>query len=187
MQRLATVGGVAASIILIVLGIASVVIGAKGKSEVRDEIKSENIVGTPDMSPDLIEATQDQEIPDCDVAEKPIETGDDARCFADYIRVHALEDTGGKTYAELPRFLDKQGNPTEDEAAAAIDPESGEPQENPIRDIWVSGTAFTTALNTSFFAEQVAMFGIAMGIAMILIGIGFLMLIWFGALRTPAR
>jgi hypothetical protein len=187
MQRIATIGGIAASVILIVLGIASVIVGANGKSEVRDEIKSENIVGTPDMSPDLIEATQGQEIPDCDVAEQPIETGDDARCFADYIRVHALEDTGGKTYAELPRFLDENGNPTSDEGAAAIDPESGEPQENPIRDIWVSGTAFTTALNTSYFAEQVALFGVAMGIAMILIGIGFLALIWFGPLRSPAR
>ncbi len=186
MQRLAMVGGLAASALLILLGTASVIVGAKGKGEVRDEIKAENIVGTPDMSPDLIEATQGQEIPDCDVADEPIETGDDARCFADYIRVHALEDTGGKTYAELPRFLDEQGNPTEDEAAAAIDPESGEPQENPIRDIWVSGTAFTTALNTSYFAEQVALFGIVVGIAMILIGIGFAVLIWFGPLR-PGR
>jgi len=187
MKRTATYGGLAASIVLILLGIGSVVVGAKGKNQVRDEIKSENIVGTPDMSPDLIEATQGQDIPDCDVADEPIETGDDAQCFADYIRIHALEDTGGKTYAELPRFLDKQGNPTEDEAAAAVDPESGEPQENPIRDIWVTATGFTTALNTSSFAEQVALFGIVMGIAMILIGIGFLVLIWFGALRPPAR
>jgi len=186
MQRFASLGGIAASVILIILGIAAVVIGVSGRSEVHDEIKAENIVGTPDMSPDLIEATQGQDIPDCDVAGKPIENGDDARCFADYIRVHALEDTGGKTYADLPRFLDEQGNPTEDEAAAAIDPESGEPAENPIRDIWVSATAFTTALNTSFFAEQVALFGMAMGIAMILIGIGFLVLIWFGIFR-PAR
>jgi hypothetical protein len=187
MQRLATLGGAVASVILIVLGIASMVIGAKGQDEVRDEIKQENIVGTPDMSPDKIEATQGQETPDCDVADEPIETGDDARCFADYIRIHALEETGGKTYAELPRFLDKLGNPTEDEEAAAIDPETGEPQENPVRDIWVSGTAFTTALNTSYFAEQVARFGIAMGIAMILIGIGFAVLILFGALGRDRR
>jgi len=183
MQRMATIGGLGASLILIVLGIASVVIGAKGHDEVRESISEERIVGTPDMSPDVIEATQGQEIPDCSVADEEIDTGDEARCFGEYLRIHALEATGGKTYAEMPRFLDEQGNPTEDEDAAAIDPQSGEAVENPEREIWVSGTAFSTALNTSYFAEQVARFGIVMGIAMILIGIGFLVLIWFGALR----
>jgi hypothetical protein len=164
--------------------VASVVIGAQGHSDVRDEIAQEAIVGTPDMSPDAIETTQGQEIPDCDVADEPIDTGDEAQCFGDYLRIHALEATGGLTYAELPRFLDAEGKPTEDEQAAAIDPETGEPQENPVRETWVSATAFTTALNTSFFAEQVARFGIAMGIAMILIGIGFAVLVAFGAVGS---
>ena len=34
-------------------------------------------------------------------------------------------------------------------------------------------TALTNALNTSFFAEQVAMFGIVVGIALLLVGLGF--------------
>jgi hypothetical protein len=173
-------------VILIVLGVASIVIGGKGHSDVRDEIAQEDIVGTPDMSPDAIEATHDQEIPDCDVADEKIDTGDEAQCFADYLRIHALEATGGLTFAELPRFLDKNGKPTEDEAAAAIDPETGEPAENPVRETWVSATAFTTALNTSYFAEQVARFGIAMGIAMILIGVGFAVLVGFGAVGGAA-
>ena len=186
MQRIATLGGLLASLILIVLGVASVVIGAKGHDEVRNSISEEHIVGTPDMSPDAIEVTAGQEIPDCSVADEEIDTGDEAKCFADYLRIHALEATGGKTYAEMPRFVDSKGNPTEDEAAAAIDPQTGEAAENPEREIWVSGTAFSTALNTSYFAEQVSRFGIVMGVAMILIGIGFAVLIWFGALR-PAR
>jgi hypothetical protein len=69
------------------------------------------------------------------VADEKIDTGDEAQCFADYLRIHALEATGGKTYAEMPRFIDAKGNPTEDEAAAAIDPETGGPAENPERDI----------------------------------------------------
>jgi hypothetical protein len=185
-ERFAKLGGIAASVILIILGVGSVVIGAKGHSDVRDEIAQEEIVGTPDMSPDAIETTQGQEVPDCDVADEEIDTGDEARCFADYLRIHALESTGGLTYAELPRFLDEEGQPTEDEAAAAIDPETGEPSENPVRETWVSATAFTTALNTSYFAEQVARFGIAMGVAMILIGFGFAVLVAFGAVG-PGR
>lgn len=185
MERFAKLGGVAASVLLIALGVGSVVIGAGGRSEVRDSISEENIVGTPDMSPDAIEANFGQEIPDCDVAEKEIETGEDAKCFGEYLRIHALESTQGRTYAEMPRFLDAKGEPTDDEAVAAIDPETGQATENPQREIWVTGTAFSTALNTSFFAEQVALFGIVMGIAMILIGVGFLVLIWFGAVGRP--
>ena len=43
-------------------------------------------------------------------------------------------------------------------------------------------TALTTALNTSFFAERVAYFSIVMGIALLLTGIGFLVLTLGGAL-----
>jgi hypothetical protein len=186
MQRIAGFGGLFASVLLIVLGVASVVIGITGDDEVKDTIAQEKIVGTPDMTPDAIETNFGQEVPDCSVADEEIDTGDEAKCFAEYLRIHALEATGGKTYAELPRFLDAKGNPTEDEEAAAIDPESGEPTENPVRETWISATAFSTALNTSYFAQQVARFGIVMGLAMVLIGIGFLVLIWFGALR-PAR
>ena len=35
-------------------------------------------------------------------------------------------------------------------------------------------TALSTALNTSFFAEQVSLFSIVMGLALLLSGIGFL-------------
>ena len=66
--------------------------------------------------------------PDCDVAEEPITTGSEARCFAQYMRIHALESSGGITYAEMGRFVssDDPGDPagTNDEAAAVKD-ESG--------------------------------------------------------------
>ena len=43
-------------------------------------------------------------------------------------------------------------------------------------------TALTTALNTSFFAERVALFSIVMGAALLLTGIGFFVLTLGGAL-----
>ncbi len=76
----------------------------------------------------------------------------------------------------MDRFLDESGKPTGDEKAAAADPKSGQPVENPARNIWISSTAFQTALNTAYFVESVALFVIAMGAAMLLIGIGFLVL-----------
>ena len=52
--------------------------------------------------------------------------------------------------------------------------------------VWISETALSTALNTSYMAEQVALFGIVVGIALLLSGIGFLVLTLGGALRGRA-
>ena len=174
--------GIAASAVMILVGVGLIVVSAIGHSEVRDRIEIEKIVGTPDMNPDDTRAAveeaglEDVEIPDCDVADEPIDTGKEAFCFGDYMRVHALEDTGGKTYAEMPRFLDKNGEPVADEEQAATDPKTGEPVTNPERNIWVTETALSTALYTSFFAESVALYAFIMGICLLLIGIGFLVL-----------
>ena len=82
-----------------------------------------------------------------------------------------------QVYAEMGRYLDKAGKPTNDEKLAAINPETGKPVENGLRNTWVTATALSTALNTSFFAESVATFAIVMGTAMLLIGIGFLVMV----------
>ena len=59
------------------------------------------------------------------------------------------------TYAELGRFLTPDGKDTSDEAAAAKTPE-GRPVENGLRNMWVTETALTTALNMSYMAEQLS-------------------------------
>lgn len=185
MSRPFALGGVIASVILIAIGIGSVVIGLSGRSEVRDSIKQEKIVGTDDMTPELItqavkeaglEGNENVEIPDCEVAGEPVEDGSSAKCFAEYLRVHALESTGGQVYSEMGRFLTEDGEQTSDEAEAAKDPETGRPVENGLRNLWVTATALSTAMNTSYFAEQVSLFSIVMGIALVLVGIGFLVL-----------
>ena len=188
MGKLYIYAGIAASVIMILVGVGSIVVGAAGRSEVREKIKDEQIVGTPDMNPDdtrtaVQEAGIDVDIPDCSVAEDEVDDGSSAKCFAEYMRIHALEDTDGKTYAEMPRFIGKDGEPTAEQSEAAIDPKSGEPVSNPERNIWVTETALSTALNTSYFAESVAGFSIVMGICLLLAGVGFLVL----TLRLPWR
>jgi hypothetical protein len=49
----------------------------------------------------------------------------------------------------------------------------------------VTETALTTALNTAYFAESVSLFAIVMGFALLLVGVGFLVLTLI-ALRRPA-
>ena len=59
---------------------------------------------------------------------------------------------------------------------AAKDPKSGKPVDNPLRNMWVTETALTTALNTAYFAESVSTFVIVIGVALLLAGIGFVIL-----------
>ena len=189
MRRFFEYGGIAASIVLIAFGAGSIGLGAWGINNVRDNLKLEQITGSPDMTPSAIKAEaqqaglKDVSLPTCNVADEAINTGDEARCFASYMRIHTLEATGGQTYSEMGRFLDENGNQTSDEAQAAKDPKTGQPVPNRARDIWVTYTALSTALNVSYFAERVGVFGIVMGIALLLTGIGFLILTLGGALR----
>ena len=178
--KLLRLGGYAAGVILIIFGIGTIAIGIAGKNTVEDELSQEKIVGSPDMSPEGIapgieEANLSVDAPDCDVAEEPITTGSEARCFAQYMRIHALESSGGKTYAEMGRFVSAEnpGDPagTSDEAAALKD-ESGQPVSNAARNTWVTETALATALNMSYMATGVAIFSIVVGIALILAGVG---------------
>ena len=182
--KLLRLGGYAAGVVLIVFGIGTIAIGIVGKSTVEDELSQEKIVGSPDMSPEGIapgieEAKLTVDAPDCDVAEEPITTGSEARCFAKYMRIHALESSGGLTYAEMGRFVSAAdpSNPagTNDEAAALKD-ESGKPVSNAARNTWVTETALSTALNVSYMATGVAVFSIVVGVALILAGVGFLLL-----------
>ena len=55
------------------------------------------------------------------------------------MRKHTLEATGGKTYAQMGRFLDADGKATNDEKLAANDPKTGQPVDNGLRDMWVTG------------------------------------------------
>ena len=179
MKKLLEYGGIAASVVLIAFGIGAIVTGFNGRDQVRHDLGQEQIVGTPDMSPKAIAGEakgaglKSVSVPSKSVANQKINTGARAHTFAQYMRIHALEATGGQTYAQMARYMGKNGKPTNDQKAAAVDPKSGKPVDNPARNVWVTETALTTALNTSFFAEQVSMFAVVMGIALLLSGIGF--------------
>src|SRR5688572_20608437 len=172
MRKWFAYGGIAASVILVAFGAGAIVIGVNGYNEVRDEIAAQNITATDDAAELTDGALQPGQ---------EITTGAEARAFADIMEHHTLESTEGKRYAEMGRFLTADGADTSDEALAAKTPD-GRPVENGLRNMWVTETALTTALNTAFFAERVALFSIVMGIALLLTGIGFLVLTLGGAL-----
>ena len=160
MKRLFEYAGVAASVVLVAFGIGSIVTGFTGRDTVQRDLAREKIVGTPDSS----------------IPGQLVDTGGEAHAFANVMRRHALEATDGRPYAEMGRFIDKNGKETNDEKQAAKDPKTGQPVENGARNIWVTETALSTALNVAYFAERVSTFAIVMGFALLLTGICLLVL-----------
>ena len=185
-------GGFGAGAVLVAFGVVAIVMGFSGRATVTDSLKQEKIVGSADMTPALIakeakEAglTNVANMPTVSVAGKAINSGPRARAFASYMRIHALEATGGYTYAQMGRFTAKPDTPkvqlavgggTDNPAYALIDQASKQPVANGVRNLWVTETALTTALNTSYMADRLGLFGIVVGVALLLSGIGFIVL-----------
>jgi hypothetical protein len=89
------------------------------------------------------------------------------------MRIHALEATGGLTYAQMGRYATADGKPAGTNDATQAVQKNGQPVSNSARDIWVTETALTTALNVSYMASQLSLFSIVIGVALLLAGIGF--------------
>ena len=184
-RRILEIGGIIAGTLMIAFGVGALVMSINARNTVSDEVTAEQIVGSADMNPAAIKVAMTEAglknvaAPTCNVADQPIENGSDARCFAQYMRIHALEASGGLTYSQMGRFLAAKdpSNPagTSDEAAALKD-DAGKPVANAARNTWVTETALSTALNVSYMAEQIALFGLIVGIALLLSGIGFIIL-----------
>jgi hypothetical protein len=171
-RKLLRVGGYVGGGVLIALGIAVAVLGIWGFAFTRDSIEEEGIVFGPASDPAVAEHAEQW-------AGEPVETGRQALAFAEIMREHTLSSTDGLTYAEMGRYQSAEdpGNPagTNDEAAAAKD-ENGQPVSNGAREIWVTETALTTALNMGFMSEMLSIFSIVTGIALLLAGIGLVVL-----------
>ncbi|MGD0713292.1 MAG: hypothetical protein ABSB24_03790 [Gaiellaceae bacterium] len=189
MKRILEFGGVAAGIVLVAFGIAAILLGFSGKSTVNSSLKEQQIVGTPDMTPAGIKAEAQQahlpatiKLPTCSVAGKAVTNGATARCFADYMQIHAYESTGGVPYAQMPEYATANGKGTNDASKALMS--NGQPVANAARNVWVTETALSTALNVSYMASQLGNFGIVVGIALLLTGFGFIILALGGALRA---
>jgi hypothetical protein len=199
-RKLLEWGGFAAGAILVAFGVVAIIMGFSGRATVADSLKLEKITGTPDMTPALIAKEAKAagltgvSLPTVSVAGKAINSGPRARAFASYMRIHALEATGGYTYSQMGRFTAKPGTPkaqlaagggTDNSQYALIDAASKQPVANGARNLWVTETALTTALNTSYMADRLGLFGIVVGIALLLSGIGFIVLA-FAALHRKA-
>lgn len=177
-RKILEYGGYISGALLIIFGVAAIYMGVDGRSTVQDSLKQEQIVFGSAEDPAVAEHAKQW-------ADEQVQTGDQARAFALVMREHTLESTKGLTYAQMGRFV-SAANPddpkgTSDEAAALK--ENGQPVANHARDIWVTETALTTALNMSYMAEQLALFGVVVGLALLLAGTGFVLLAFLAVRR----
>ena len=92
---------------------------------------------------------------------------------ADIIRTHVLKTTKGKTFAEMPRQI-----PKVDESGQSVLDESGKPTmiANTARDLWITATTLTTALNLGIITYTFSGFILLFGLISIWTGIVFYIL-----------
>jgi hypothetical protein len=228
MRKALEIGGIVAAAVLIGFGIAAIVLAVQGGNTVKTELKAQQITGTPDMASDspaiaaevkAITASQNAlvakfkavgvtftpspvSVPGCSVAGEQVNDGGSARCFAQYMFIHAMGSTNGLVYSQMGRYVAKPGTPfkytdgngglspsaTPEIVAkyAVTDPTTKQPVDNGARNIWIDQVALSTALDASYMASQLSLFGLVVGIALLLAGIGFGILALAGALRSPS-
>jgi hypothetical protein len=127
--------------------------GFDARDQVRDELIAQRIT-TPE---------------DASIPNARVDSAATARSMADIIGKHADESTGGKTYAELGRFLAVGGGDTNDEAKA-LKGADGKPVANPIRTVAFQASSLRTSLYTSVMAFNVA--DLVVGLAAMMAALG---------------
>lgn len=198
MRKALEIGGLIAGIVLIAFGAVAIAMGISGGHTVNSNLKQQQIVGESDFTPTAYRAVvaktgiKDITIPTCSVNNVAVTNGATARCFAQYMQDDALMATGGFYFSQMGIYTAKPGTPkadllvgggTDNVAYALV--ANKQPVQNAARNVWVTETALTTALNTAYMADQLALFGVVVGIALLLSGVGFAILAIGGALRNP--
>lgn len=150
------------TLVLVLLGLAflggggySVARGLQAKDQVRTELLAQKIVAPADSA----------------VPGAKVDDARTAKAMGDIIDVHARKATGGRTYAELGRYIAADGNPagTSEEAKAVLGP-NGRPMNNPLRGVAFEASALRTSLYTSVMAFNVADLVTGLGVMMLALG-----------------
>jgi hypothetical protein len=177
--------------VLIAFGAVAIYMGVDGRNTVRDSLTEEQIYFGSADDPAVAQYAEQWAAEPGESQGDRVETGDQARAFANIMRYHTVNAEWNPeqlTYAQMGRFLaaDDPANPagTSDEEAALKD-EDGRPVSNSYRNQWVTQTALSNALNMSYMAEQLSLFGIVVGVALLLTGIGLVILAFAVFGREP--
>lgn len=182
-KKLWELGGFLAGAVLIVFGAVAIYMGVDGRNTVRESLKDEQV---------FFSTAEDEDAATDKYASawygEQVRNGEQARAFANIMREHQLARTEGLTYAQMGRYIaadDPEGAKGTSDEEAALKDEQGNPVSNPARQSWVTAVAITTALNTSYMAEQLSIFGMVVGVALLLTGLGLVILAFAVFGREP--
>ena len=137
MRKVLEIGGIVAAAVLIAFGIASIVMASNGRTRSARTSRPEQITGTPDMASTRRRSParwpgsrpartrccrssrrlasrshrRPSTIPGCSVAGNRSPTVSSARCFAQYMFIHAMGATSGLVYSQMGRYMAKPDTP----------------------------------------------------------------------------
>lgn len=139
-------------ILAMLIGIILLGSGAAGALFTYSNVARENIVTTGDSA----------------IPNTPVRGIFTLKAQSDIIRTHTLNNTEGKTFAEMPRSipqLDSEMNPVVDQ--------DGKPVMTPntARNAWFNATTLTTSLNLAILAYAFSGLVILLGLIMIWMGL----------------
>ena len=181
-EKLLRIGGYVSGGVLIAFGIGVIVLGIWGISFTRDHLEQEGITFGPVSDPAVAEHAEQY-------AGQQVKTGSQALAFANVMREHTLESTGGLTYAQMGRFAVESGDPAgTNDAKAALTDGNGKPVANQARNTQLTAASLVTALSLSAMAIGASYGAVALGVAftilgIVLAGLGYALL----GLITPER
>ena len=164
-------------VLLVIVGLAflvggsyTVVRGVQAKADIRAELTRQNITTTPDAR-----------VPNVAVTDAAT-----AQVMVDVIQKHVDEITGGRSYAELGRYLTADGKGDTSDENLAMKDKDGNPVANPVRDVALTADTLRTGLYTSIMAFNMADLVMGLGLAIATIGLVFGAFgVYFGALPRP--
>ena len=150
--------------ILIAFGIGALVMSINARSTVSDELKQQQIVGSPDMNPTDIQAAM-KEAGIANVVRsrratsptrrsRPVATRAASRSTCRFTRSRLRAGSCTRRWAASWRKADPSSPKGTSDEAAALKDESGKPVANAVRNTWVTETALSTALNVSYMASR---------------------------------
>ena len=203
MRKAFEIGGIVTAAVLIAFGVVAIVMGVNGRNTVNNSLSHEYIVAGADMTPSAIKA----EAQKAGIASAVSSVADDGhrqpddrhrRRGAGDGAVHAHPRARGDGWlhlrpdghlhgeardAEVPAGVGRRYQQRE---FAAIDPTTKQPVQNGARQVWISETALTNALNMSYHGNaSSACSGSWSGSHSSSAGLGFGILAVGGALRNP--
>ena len=170
MKKASAITLLVVGMVLVGLGVYATGRGFDARDQVRDQLVAEGVTTPAGAS----------------IPNERLDDAATAYSLAQFIDGSMKEATGGRSYAEVGRYLTAAGTETDDAAAAALGPD-GMPVTNPLRSAAFEVSTATNGLYTSVMAFHIGELAIGLGIVLFVLGMAVgIVGLAFAGLTVPA-